>query len=370
MDSVFPGYLKGESNDKFLVSPVINSYMTASLLNKEWISDVTFEDKLKVIDMCGIDPTYYPIGDLSELFGGFEPLGWECRVMYQDDNRKEYEYVLHTDKGDLTRKIKEIKNNAPMQTESPIKSESDYDKLIWWLRSARKQANRITSRYEGFKKKVDDKGLLVFQVPLPFELMWWVSREEPIYHLFDWPKTLKKFEEEAMETLVVFIEAAVKGGADLIFFGSVGTELYSEDIFVEHMLEDSILVSKLAKKLNVLSIFHCCGKAKKWIDTGYINEISPDIFEGLTPAPLGDIDNIRTYREKLDKSIVTRGGVDLSTLLNGGLDDIRAQVEKVFEDYRDYKHLIAGTCEILYGTSLNNIKGLVNIITDLDKRFN
>ena len=61
--------------------------------------------------------------------------------------------------------------------------------------------------------------------------MWWVSKEQPIFHLYDWPETIKEFEEEAMETIIVLTEAAIKGGADLIFFGSAGTELYSEEIF-------------------------------------------------------------------------------------------------------------------------------------------
>lgn len=370
-ENIFLRYLNSELDDKVLVSPLVNIYATAGILNKKWLSDVTLEDKMKVIKSSGIDPMYHPKGSSAEIFEDDQkhPLAWKTRVISENNNERVYESILHTDLGNLVSKTREVSGKSFFQIESPIKDEDDYEKLIWWLKAARKHTDYITSKYKKFREKIGSKDLIRFEFPLPFEVMYWIPREDPIYHLYDWPKTLRKFEEEAMETMLILMEAAVKGSANLIFFGSVGTELYNEDIFVKHMLEPSILVSEISKKLGVLSIYHCCGLSKKWIDKGYLNDIKPTFFESLSSPPIGEIDNERKYREKLSKDICTRGNLDLDLLVNGNLDEIEIQVKETIKNMKGYKHLIAGTCECLYGTTLANLKSLVNITDSLSKHF-
>jgi hypothetical protein len=256
-----------------------------------------------------------------------------------------------------------------MQLESPIKDESDYNKLISWLKEARKEGPYFTDLYREYKSKINGRGLLRFEVPLPFEGMWWVPRQDPIYHLYDWPDTFKKYMREAMETILVFIEAAVKGGADLIFFGSVGTELYSEKLITEHVLKDAIKVSKFIRKLGVLSIFHCCGFSKVWIDTGYLNDVRPDIYESLSGPPVGEIEDMRAYRKKIDNAICTRGNIDLGILHDGTVEDVEAQVKKTLEDMKGFKHIVAGTCAITIGTPLENIRALGRTVGNLNCHF-
>ena len=50
-------------------------------------------------------------------------------------------------------------------------------------------------------------------------------------------------------------------------------------------------------------------------------------------------------------------------------DEIRDQMDELFIDFKDYKHLIADTCEVLYGTPLENIKFLSKYVEKMDKRF-
>ena len=50
-------------------------------------------------------------------------------------------------------------------------------------------------------------------------------------------------------------------------------------------------------------------------------------------------------------------------------DEIRDQIDKLFIDFKDYKHLIAGTCEVLFGTPLENIKFLSKYTEKMNKRF-
>ncbi len=368
MENVFMRYLNSELDDRVLVSPLINMYVTSSLLHKEWLSDVTFDDVIKANEMCGIDPMYHP-KESTLVFDEQHPLGWKTKVKQVNENERIYEGILHTRLGNLRRLIKEIKGQSYMEIESPIKDESDYEKLISWLKEARKEADYFTYLYKGYKSKVGNKGLLRFEIPLPFEGMWWMPRHDPIFHALDWPNTFTRFEGEAMETILALIETAVKGGANLIFFGSVGTELYSEKVITEHVLEDAICVAKFIKKQGVLSIFHCCGYAKVWIDTGFLNNVNPDIYESLSEPPVGEIEDLREYRKKINKTICTRGNIDLGILHDGAVDDVEFQVKKTLDEMKGYKHIIAGTCAITIGTPLENLQSLVSTTEKLGKHF-
>lgn len=369
--NIFLRYLNSEINDTVLVSPIINIYATAGILNKKWLSDVTLEDKINVIKYSGIDPIFHPKSSSGEIFDDNpnHPLSWKSEILFKNDSEKIYKSTLFTKLGNLTKRIREISGKSSYIIESPIKTEEDYNKLIWWLKTARKYTDYITYKYRKFREKIGKENLIRFEFPLPFEVMYWIPREDAIYHLYDWPDTFRKFEEEALETMLILMQAAVKGGANLIFHGSVGTELYNEDIFVKHMLKSSIMISSISKRLKVLNIYHCCGKVEKWIDKGYINDIRPNIFESLTAPPLGDIENERQYREKLCKEICTRGNLDLGLLVNGNLENIKTEIIKTIKNIRGFKHIISGTCECLYGTTIDTLKELVNIVERLGRHF-
>ncbi|MCL5073604.1 MAG: hypothetical protein M1308_22320, partial [Actinobacteria bacterium] len=96
---------------------------------------------------------------------------------------------------------------------------------------------------------------------------------------------------------------------------------------------------------------------------------NPDIFESLTPEPLGDISDENSYRKKLDKNICTRGGLSLETLRIGNSNEIENSLMQIKKNYSGYKHIISGTCETLYGTPLGNINILSKIAERLEIRF-
>jgi hypothetical protein len=368
MSDVFHRYLSSEETDQVLVSPEINMFAASSLVNKEWVSEVTFDDIVRAIEICGIDPIFHP-EDSTAIFGEDHPLGWKKKIISWGADERTYESILSTPLGALRRISKEIRGCSSMDIESPVKQESDYEKLIAWLQAARREAGYVTNRYKEYRSIVRDRGLLRLEVPLPFEGLWWVPRQDPIYHSLDWPKTFFRFKNEALHTTLELIRAAVLGGADVIFFGSVGTELYSQRLIEEQILEDALTVSEYVRKLGVYSIFHCCGYAKVWIDSGYLNDVNPTIFESLSAPPVGEISDARAYRKKIQRSICTRGSIDLGTLHDGTLSAIEEHVIRTIDDMKGYKHMVAGTCAITAGTPLQNIRQLVRTTKGLGKHF-
>ena len=100
-----------------------------------------------------------------------------------------------------------------------------------------------------------------------------------------------------------------------------------------------------------------------------VNDVNPDIYESLSGPPVGEIEDMRAYRKKIDKTICTRGNIDLGVLHNGTPEDIETQVKKTLEDMKGFKHIVAGTCAVTIGTPLENIRTLGRTVDKLNCHF-
>ena len=138
------------------------------------------------------------------------------------------------------------------------------------------------------------------------------------------------------------------------------SEWISPDFFRDRFLADTLLILKEWRALGGFVLWHSCGHVKQLIEAGFYNECLPEVFETLSEPPVGNLPSLRWARERLDRRIVTKGNMPLGVLLNGSEDEVRAEVRRIREETRGYRHIVGLSDDVLNNTPLRNIKAYVD----------
>jgi uroporphyrinogen-III decarboxylase len=163
------------------------------------------------------------------------------------------------------------------------------------------------------------------------------------------------------------IEAAVRGGTDLIYASGVAAELMSPQMFEATFLPLLKRQSEFVHKLGCKFYYHSCGKTKLFIEKGFYNEILPDLFETLSPPPPGVITDLRAMREILDPRICTKGNMFNEILRTGTPEEIAEGAKKVVDATWGYRHMVAISDSVLWGTPVESIRHFVKSAKDYYK---
>ena len=92
-----------------------------------------------------------------------------------------------------------------------------------------------------------------------------------------------------------------------------------------------------------------------------------DLFETLSPPPVGNISDLAHAREILDPQICTRGNIGLDLLLNGTVEEIEAATIKIIEATEHHKHMVAASDYLFYDIGLDNVKTVVRTVKNYQK---
>ena len=363
---LFRNFVKGSSKQKVLPFPMCKTAFIASSLGREWATDVTYEECRDVMLSCGCIPSVV-IGE-KEWFPDDHYLSLSIKPLNKERDKIVYRSSVETPYGEMAILLAECKRQSLTITKGPVENEGDFNKVIWYMKEVRNNTEAIKDKIKDIRTRVGDECLITLFLPQPYELYTIFNREESIYFEYDYPEKFYELANEVFLTVSSIVKPAVEAGADLLFFGAAGTELYSPELFKKHIYRPSVEYARLVREAGGISSFHLCGKAKQYIDMEVFNDIEVDIVEGLAMEPVGDLKSLKGVRQKLPESVVIRGNIDLEVLLKSSSECVYKEVKLILNEINGYKHLVSGACDILYGTPADNIHMLSKICNEYNNK--
>ena len=125
---------------------------------------------------------------------------------------------------------------------------------------------------------------------------------------------------------------------------------------------DSRAVTAAVHDAGGLVYSHICSPVQPFLDMGYYGQMGMDLFETLSPPPVGNVESLADARAKLPAAMCTRGNIGLDVLLTCTPDDVRAATERVMEYTRGTKHMVAASDYLFYEIPLENAKAVVETV--------
>jgi len=295
---------------------------------------------------------------VKEWFADDHPLSLRPRLQEQTGHQRKYNATVQTPFGEMTLCLAEFKRQSLSLVSGPGDHPAALKKVLWYIKEVRQHTEAIRQRVREVRQRVGENCLIVFFLPQPYELYCIFNREDAFFLEMDFPEIFAQLQTEIRETVKSVIRPAIEGGADLMFFGSAGTELYSPEIFRNHILQPSIEYAQVVREAGGISTFHLCGHGKEYLDMGVFNQMKPDIVEGLGTSNTGNIPSLEYARERIPASTILRGNISLSLLRDGSVDALRKACHAIIKSQQGRRLILSGECDILYGTPAKNIQTL------------
>ena len=249
-----------------------------------------------------------------------------------------------------------------VRTESLVKGLED-------LRIIKKYRREIPtydfSHIAGVERRLGDRGIVLPRVPSSvFNSAFGLRKLEdllvdPIMN----PGFYKELMEFCTDDVIAVGRQIVKAGGDVMRVvgnvahgGMMSSKFYLEHIFPYEKRYIDALTSDGCKVL-----FHNCGQCVSLLEV-YRTMLDGQALESLsTPPSGGDITSLKSEHEVLGEGVVMVGNFDQVHLLKEGTrEDIRREVEKIFEQTKGDNRFIFSTSDsIVPGTPKENIESLV-----------
>ncbi len=141
-------------------------------------------------------------------------------------------------------------------------------------------------------------------------------------------------------------------------------ELISPDIYEQYLVPDSKIITDYVHQLGGMIYCHICSPIEPLLSRGYFNQMGLDLFETLSPPPVGNVPDIAKARKILNPEICTRGNLGLDILLNGSEQDIQKATIDIIEKTKGTKHIIAASDYLFYDIPLNNVKAMIRTVNE------
>jgi hypothetical protein len=352
----FRQFVSGQSLERALPFPIAITESVSGAADKAWAGDIAYEEVRDVMLSCGCVPTI-TIGERDWLPPD-HPMSLSPVVLSDDGERRHFEASVDTPFGRMAFPLVEHRGQSLTITGGPVERREDLNRVIWYIQALRDHTDAIREHIVGLRSRLGDDCLITFFLAQPYELFCIFPREDAIYLEIDYPDEFAVLQREILETVRALIRPAIDGGADVLFFGSVGTELYSPKLFRKHLLASSITYANDVRAAGGVSSFHMCGKGQTYLDMGVFDQIHVDIVEGAAPPPAGNVDSLARARAQTPDSTIIRGNIDLGCLLNASPDEVHQEALDQLAQVKGHRHIVSGACAILPGTPPANIRAL------------
>jgi uroporphyrinogen-III decarboxylase len=97
---------------------------------------------------------------------------------------------------------------------------------------------------------------------------------------------------------------------------------------------------------------------------GFYNEMGIDLFETLSPPPVGNVPDLSKARDILDDNMCTRGNIGLDLMLNGTVEEVEKATVEVLEATKGTKHMVAASDYLFYDIPLENARAIVDTVNN------
>jgi hypothetical protein len=324
------------------------------------------EDRIKFCESIG-NPCIISLGDLTRYIPELSP---NISVLSENDENIVKGMSINTPLGKKGWLLRHNKNTIVERiseaSSTPVSSVEDLQLFEWFYEVVKKTS--WSECIKDLRQKVEqigDRGITqIFMCP-PFELLYWVKRQDMFLLYFDYPEEYLKAMDQVIDAYKIILSVAKEAGIQTAFYGAPGgMEFTSPSIWKEAIVPSSIKLEKHIKEYGMHSIFHCCGKISKIIQMDFLNQISPTVYETYSPPPVGDAADLSKMRGLTDRSIISHGNIDLTFLRDASQDQIIMRVMEILEETKGYCHILGPSDSCIWpGTPPENIKAVCELFT-------
>lgn len=356
----FVDYVKHGGNETFVSFQIgAGAGFDCKLAGKEWVSEGTLEDTIRAYQMVECEPLLN-VG-LPEPGAMVSELSWQNKFE-RTENERITNRFLETPYGQIHWKFKEQKKHGttPMEYPLTMDSENVFEIVSWYAGQYQKSVKYIDELVGPILQKAQPYGAVSVQWNIqPFELMGLLSVENLAMLAMLEPERYRQTCDLIREINIELIEAVFKCGADFVFLGSPGSEMLSPQIYEDFIIPDSQIITNAVHDLGGLVYCHICSPIEPFLSKGYYNKMGIDLFETLSPPPVGNVPDLAEARGILDDQICTRGNLGLDLLLNGSQEEIEQSTINIIEATKGSKHMIAASDYLFYDIPLENVKTVI-----------
>lgn len=357
-------FLRGEG-PRVLPLPIAKVGYAGGIAQKEFIDEVSYAEVRDALCEADVLPSVV-VGE-KEYFPKGHPLAFTFTLTKQTAGARVYNCTLPTPKGPLTFEQTFTRRQYPMLTRGLTDNENALAKLTSYLEQVLSRLDDITENLCAVRRQAGEDTVVQVFLPQPFELYCLAGREEAFYLLADGDPDLPSFLEAALALDMALIEKVTAcGQADLFFYGSSGTELYSPNLIEEQFMPSSRAITQRIRDCGGYGTYHACGNMKTIFDKTSFLSLQPDILEGIAYAPSGDLTADDLIR--VPDCVAFRGNIDLGLLLRGTPDEVYAQARDFVRQHAGRRILLSGACDVLYGTPRENLQALARAAADSNRR--
>lgn len=336
------------------------------LAGKEWISETSFEDLLSAVERFDIVPL---INIGCDMEAGLD-IGWECVHSEKRGDKISSEYILNTPVGSLTRKVVETKKEGSFQPKYAVTTEDDFRVMEYYIDAlVDADYEKVTKQTKKASDIIGNKGALSVQWAVqPYELFCFPDTVNTVFIHNDYQERCNKIMDKIVKIDKKLFKAVSLGGAEFIFLGAPAAEMISPDIYERLIIPYSQIVTSDAHDSGLMVYSHICSPIEPFLSMGFYNRMGIDLFETLSPPPVGNVKSLSDAFTKIDPSICTRGNIGLDVLLNGTTDDVREKTIEALEASKGRKHIIAASDYLFYDIKEENISVMADTVREYNKK--
>ena len=363
---IYKDYVK--NGGKMFASPQIGAGagFDTKLAGKEWISQTTFEDLRNACRKFNMTPLYnFGMIDLSSLISS--ECRWENLRSEDMGDRKYYENRLHIGKYFLDAHTVEAKISGFFQTKYLITEEDELAVLDYYLDRLLEVTDftPVTDHVKNCRNIAgEDEAVNIQWAMQPYELLCFPDTMNTAIFALEHRGLFIKMMDKILEIDERLIKAVALGGSDFIFLGGPGSEMISPKYYEDFLVPYSKIITTAAHKENLMIYSHICSPIEPMLTKGYYNQMGIDLFETLSPEPVGNIKSLEDAFNKLSPDICTRGNIGLDKLLlcsPGEIRDVAAGIVATAEKC-GRKHILAASDYLFYDVPEENIHAMCDVL--------
>jgi hypothetical protein len=332
------------------------------LAGKEWISETTLADTIAAVSRFDIVP-------LINL-GLPDPGDWNPALRWHQTGERcapeqvTRDFELRTTHGTLTKQVTETRREGTFQPKYPVTGDADLAAFEWVVDAMGVgDFSAVTRQVRAAVDEIAGRAALDIQWAMqPYEMLCFPNTVDTVLLAQDQPVFFQRLMDKILALDLKLQDAVAAGGADFVFLGGPGSEMISPSYYRDYLIPYSKIVTAEARRRGLLVYTHICSPVQPFLDLGFYNEMGLDLFETLSPPPVGNVQSLAEAMTKLDPAICTRGNLGLDVLLNGTPEDVRRGTETILRETAGRKHLVAAGDYLFYATPEANIAAMAETV--------
>jgi hypothetical protein len=240
----------------------------------------------------------------------------------------------------------------------PVQELRDHELLVAACAGVSDRESEIREYFRDWRRKVGEEGVIVLGHPHPSWLGYQINPSNIFFQWNDWPDAFRRSMEAVYDASLFVMSIALGEGIDFMSDSSYGLEMTSPALFAEMDLPYIRRFADWTHRRGGLFWYHNCGHTSRLIRDGVFNTMGVDILETIAPPPEGDND-LAESRKSLDRTICSKGNLNLRLLRDGSPEQIEAEVHRMVDAVRGYPHVVSTADAVLQGTPPENFLAFI-----------